>query len=100
LEFDKFDYREKGNLERYGTKETPVIDISKIKHVPLAIFAGKQDEVVGLDITEWVAKTVNTTIHYEEIDNFSHSSYHYAKNMTWADNLLDVIKRENPKLKI
>lgn len=40
------------------------IDITKIKHVPIAMFNGIQDTTVPIENTRWANKNLNTTILY------------------------------------
>ena len=39
--FREFDYEKEKNMKKYGQATPPEIDVSKISHVPIAMFVGK-----------------------------------------------------------
>lgn len=52
-EFRQFDYGKEGNLNVYGTEESPLYDLSKIKDVPIALLSGKYDMLATPTDIEW-----------------------------------------------
>jgi alpha-beta hydrolase superfamily lysophospholipase len=54
----------------------PLIDISKIKNVPIALFVGSLDQVSTFEDSKWLNETLGkTVVHYEVINNFSHFQF-------------------------
>lgn len=54
-EFKKYDYKSKSkNMEVYGQEKPPEIDLKTISSVPIAMFAGIQDKIVGIEDNRWV----------------------------------------------
>ena len=72
-----FDYHNATkNLEMYGQSSPPEIDISKIDHVPISMFVGKEDQIIDLESNRWVKEQLKDHLHYyEELDEFDHFSF-------------------------
>ena len=48
--FQRFDYHnETKHLEEYGQSSPPEIKLSNIKHVPISMFVGKEDQIIDLE---------------------------------------------------
>ena len=41
-------------MEVYGQEKPPEIDLKTISSVPIAMFAGIQDKIVGIEDNRWV----------------------------------------------
>ena len=53
------------NMELYGSKTAPVIDIFGPKKIPMIIFAGKNDKIVNIEDVRCVIKGFNDNLkHY------------------------------------
>lgn len=46
--FQNFDYGKRQNMEKYGQKEPPFVDITKIQDVPVALFVGEYDSLANV----------------------------------------------------
>lgn len=98
--YEKFDYGETANLEIYGTKTPPEIDISKIHSVPVAMFVGKQDTLANHVDCKWAASQIASTVHYQEIDNCDHGSYLLGKDVSFMFDVINLVQKYNGKVKI
>jgi len=52
--FANYDYGSEKNLIMYGQEEAPILDVSQIKDVPIAIFAGLQDNYSSIEDVHWL----------------------------------------------
>ena len=60
-EFRKYNHSKEKNLEVYGTETSPVIDISKIKDIPIALLWGKHDMLATPEDVRWTRDQLNST---------------------------------------
>ena len=94
--FKKFDYRDpKKNFEKYGQTRPPEIDISTISEVPIAMYVGKEDQIVDVDSNRWVRDQIKSVVHYEEL-NHDHFSFQLAEDMSYFEDVVDMIHDHNP----
>ena len=59
-EFRKFSYSKEKNLEVYGTESSPIIDISRIKDIPIALLWGKFDLLATPEDVKWTRDQLNS----------------------------------------
>lgn len=54
--FKQYDYgNEQENIERYGSKEIPLLDIGNISaELPIALYAGNQDHIADPTDVAWL----------------------------------------------
>lgn len=63
--FVKYNYGSaKKNREAYGQDEPPLIDLQKIKEVPIAMFVGEQDNIVSVKDNRWLKTQLESMVHY------------------------------------
>lgn len=93
-EFLEYDYGHTKNKKHYGSKTPPQIDVSKISHVPIAMFVGKQDDLATPEDTRWARDEIKTTIYYEELDNFDHGSFMLGKDMSFMKTVLKLVAQQ------
>uniref|UniRef100_A0A7S3CLY6 Uncharacterized protein n=1 Tax=Strombidium rassoulzadegani TaxID=1082188 RepID=A0A7S3CLY6_9SPIT len=87
------------NRKLYGSRNPPIIDIKKIKDVPIAMFVGKQDELANPTDARWARDQLKSEMaHYEEIDQFDHSSFNIGKDLSYFERVISVVKVFNPLL--
>jgi hypothetical protein len=55
------------------------------------MFVGKQDDLAVPEDTQWARDEIQSTIYYEEINNFNHGSFLLGKDMSFMDNVLAVV---------
>ena len=95
-QFQHYDFRsDQANIKEYGQIIPPVIDLKKIQKVSVAMFVGKNDDVANPIDTRWAKKKVNTTLFYEEIDNFDHGSFTIGRNMSYLKDVLVLLNSYN-----
>lgn len=81
--FKKFDYGPKKNKEKYGQEKAPVIDVSQIRDVPVAMFVGKYDGLSNIKDNRWLKSQINASlVSYTELD-YSHASFVIGSNFTF-----------------
>ena len=63
-------------MEKYGQETPPIIDVSAISSVPIAMFAATKDQIVHIDDNRWLKSQLvnNSLIKYQEIE-FDHLSF-------------------------
>jgi len=56
------------------------------------MFVGKQDPLADPMDTEWVRDTIGKmVVHYEEINDFDHSSFTMANDMSYMGTVVSLI---------
>lgn len=65
-------------MVKYGQAIPPIIELSKIVNVPMALFVGKQDPLSNPAVGQWTKSHLNGVVHYEEIDKHDHSSFYLS----------------------
>ena len=70
-----FDYGAEGNRERYGTEEVPVVDLTLISGIPVALFVADRDTFASLEDSRWLREEVEAVrVFYKEYHG-SHTSF-------------------------
>jgi len=92
----KYDYGEKGNLQRYGTAEPPTFHLHNIDQVPIGMFVGKKDVLAVPADTRWEAEKMKSVVFYKEYEDTDHSSFALGKQAhTYLDDLIILLKKYN-----
>ena len=80
-------------MEKYGNNEPPQVDISQIKDVPIAIFAGKYDLLATLKDLHWVRDHLDPSVlkHCEECEA-GHLTFIIGKEVTYLDRVQQLIR--------
>lgn len=87
-----YDYGKEENWLRYGSYTPPNLDISKIKDVPIALFVGKQDDLSTPEVGQWTKNKVKDNIvYYNEMDNHDHFSSAVAKDMSFMNDVIELL---------
>ena len=91
--FRRYDYGEEENLKRYGTNEPPLIDISQIRDVPIAVFGGKYDLWVPINDSLFIRNNLHPSVlkHYEEWEA-GHQTFIVGKEATYLEKVAELIK--------
>jgi len=94
--FQKFDFENADrNNKVYGQSTPPRLEFNNVKEVPVAMFCGKEDTLSHWQDCEWLAQQLNCTVHYEELAEFDHSSFNMAKDMSYFQRVLPLLKKFN-----
>ena len=90
-----FDWHdEKLNMELYGSKTPPIIDIFGPEKIPMVIFAGVGDKIVNIEDVRRVKEGFKGNLkHYQELEG-DHLSFFIGKDMTYVDDMITQIKKE------
>lgn len=89
-EFRYFDYGKKGNYEHYRDKVPPLIDISEITEVPIAMFVNKQDTLANIYDNRWLKDQLQSLVHYQESDG-GHASFVIGADMSYFKTVLELV---------
>ena len=91
--FAKYDYGETENLKKYGSVDPPVVDISKIKDVPIAIMVGIHDRLVPIRDSRWIKENIDPSVlkFYNEY-NYGHLTFVAAKDACFLDDVQKLLK--------
>ena len=94
-----YDYGKAVNIEKYGQSTPPLVDLSKITEVPVAMFVGTADDLGDTTDARWAQDEINKNgtalVHYQEIPA-GHSSFLIGKNMAYFDTVMDLVTEFNP----
>ena len=90
--FVERDYGEEENLKRYGQKEPPEVDLTKIQHVPIALLVSKYDGFLGVEESRKLKDTINP-VFYKEYEG-GHISFLIGKDMveTYTKDVIKLLK--------
>ena len=80
-------------MEHYGQEVPPIIDVSILKHVPIAMFVGEQDPLANTEDCRWARDTIPTTFHYQEVPNCDHGTFLTGKDMSFMNDVLSLIAK-------
>jgi len=79
-------------LNIYGQTTPPVIDLKKITGMKIAQFVGTVDKLATPEDNHWLREQLGSnSIYYKEF-NFGHMAFMLAKDMSYFDDVLDLIK--------
>jgi hypothetical protein len=95
--FANYDFGKSGNKARYGTDTAPEINLQAISKVPIAMFVGTSDELATVEDNRWAKPQLKTLVHYKEYP-LGHLSFMVAKDMSYFNDVLTLIKKYNPLL--
>jgi hypothetical protein len=63
------------------------------KNIPIALLVGKQDTLADkIDVDRLAAELGDQVIMHREYDNFDHFSFSFGKDMSWTQDVLELIK--------
>ncbi|XP_042888749.1 gastric triacylglycerol lipase-like [Penaeus japonicus] len=90
--FQKYDYGEEMNLQRYNSRSPPMYDLSKVT-VPVALFSSNNDWLAAPEDVERLALELPNVVYHKIVEDpmFTHLDFVWAKD---ADELVykDVLR--------
>lgn len=89
-------YDESENVRKYGQKEPPAIDFTKIHSVPIAILGGKYDLFSPVEDSEWVKDQVKP-VFFKIYDTHGHITFQIGKDMSYLDDVKQLIEEYSVK---
>ena len=86
------DYGEQENLKRYGQKEPPEVNLTKIQNIPIALLVGKYDGFMGIEDFRKLRDTVKH-VFYKEYEG-GHVSFILGKDTveTYTKDIIKLLK--------
>ena len=91
--FAKYDYGEEENLKRYGTSTSPIVDISAIRDVPIAMFCGIHDKAHPIEASRRIKGELHPRVlkYYQEL-NFGHITFMVGKDASYLNDVQRLIR--------
>jgi pimeloyl-ACP methyl ester carboxylesterase len=91
--FQRYDYGEEKNKEVYGHPEPPLIDISKIRDIPIAIMVGKYDKISPPKDGEWIKSQLSSDdVKLYKVYDYGHLSFLMGKDMNYVQDIDQILK--------
>ena len=91
--FREYDYgSDQANIDHYGSKTIPLINLAKIAKVPVAMFVGLQDDLADPTDCRNVKAEVPTLSFYKEYNGMDHSSFGIGKDMGFMNDVIAQLK--------
>jgi len=90
--FSKYDYGEKINMEKYGQKTPPVIDISNIKNSKTIQIIGTTDRLSTVEDNKWLTEQLGDNLIYSQSYPLGHMSFMLARDMTYFHDVMRLFK--------
>ncbi|CDW90338.1 ab-hydrolase associated lipase region family protein [Stylonychia lemnae] len=95
-EFMRYDYGKDGNILNYGQETPPIIDITKIQKVPIALFVGEDDEVATVIDNRWAKDQLKTLVYYQEY-KLGHLSFLIGKDGSYfTQDVMNLLNTYHP----
>ena len=93
--FQKYDEGPTYNQNLYGQSTAPILDLGNID-LPVGLFVGKDDPLADPFDTQWVRDQLHGSLTwYQEMDNFDHSSFMGAVDMSYFKDVLTCLRVHN-----
>lgn len=90
--FQRYDYGKELNIEKYGVRNPPEIDLKKIQGMKIAQFVGTVDKLATPEDNHWLKEQLGTnSIYYKEF-KFGHMAFMLAQDMSYFNDVLELIK--------
>ena len=84
-------------MDKYGSGDPPLIHLSNIKNVKIALFIGAQDPFACVESCDWLKKElVDNVIHSQVIENCDHASFNFGKESNYLFDVLHLLATHNP----
>ena len=80
------------NMELYGLEEPPEYDLKSISDFPIALFSGKGDKLASPKDVNWLKEQLGNNVIFHDEYNLGHSSFVMAKDMSWFDNVIEIME--------
>ena len=93
--FQRYDYGEKINMEKYGQKTPPEIDLKKIHGTKIIQIAGSFDKLADPTDNKWLNEQLGENVIYFKYYDLGHMGFLLAKDMQYMRDVLNLLK-QNP----
>lgn len=83
------------NFWRYGSLSIPTINLQKVPtNIPIALLVGKQDPLANkVDVDRLASEMGSRITMHKEYDNFDHYGFAVGKDMSWTNDVLNLLKQ-------
>ena len=94
-QFQRFDFGEETNLEKYGQPYPPLYDLSAIR-VKMAIFHGDADVLSNTKDVAWLLDEKQSGLRsdlviFTKLLHFGHSSFQMATDMSYLNDVINLV---------
>ena len=79
----------------YHSWNPPQFDVRKIKNMPIAMYAGRQDPLATIADVDWLNTQLGNVVHYMKIDQHDHD-FGASKTMEYMQSVIELSKKYNP----
>jgi len=93
--FQYYDYGKRMNLQKYGEEKPPLIDVTNIKDVPIALFVGAYDTLANVNDARKLRKKLESCVFYREFES-NHASFITGKDMSYFERIIELTNYYNP----
>ena len=73
--FQEFDYGARKNMELYGQRKAPKVNLESIEEIPVALFVGNRDGLATLKDCHFLRKSLQNVIVFYKEYRGSHISF-------------------------
>lgn len=71
------------------------IQLTNITQMPVGLFIGEYDKLGTPEINAWLAPQLGNLVHNQIYADMGHGSFLIGKNMSYVDNLINLVKQYN-----
>jgi len=75
------------NLEKYNQTTAPIYDLKNITEVPIAMFSGKYDRIVDINVNRNMSATIEAVVEHNELEA-DHLSFLTGKDTSYLDRVV------------
>jgi pimeloyl-ACP methyl ester carboxylesterase len=93
--FAYFDYGEETNLEKYGTRTPPLINLENVQGTPIALFVGNTDLLSDPKDNEWLRDQLGRNVVAYNTYDYGHITFFIGKDVKYLNDVLDLLHTFN-----
>lgn len=91
--FQKYDYGTEENMKKYGTKQPPEYDLSKISGIPVAMMVGTSDLLGDVEDNRWLRDQLEDNVMFYKEYNYGGTSFYIAKDMGYLEEVTSILSQ-------
>ena len=75
------------NLEKYNQTTAPIYDLKNITEVPIAMFSGKYDRIVDINVNRNLSAVIGAVVEHNELEA-DHLSFLTGKDTSYLERVV------------
>lgn len=91
--FQYFDYGEEINYRTYGTKVPPLINLSAIKGVPIALLVGNTDLLGDPEDNQWLRQQLGSNVVAYNTYDYGHITFFIGKDVSYLGDVNSLLRK-------